>query len=101
MLTRPSNVSPNHNGRKARIASASIIFHPQRRIASIIVTAHAAPKQRRIRIRLRQRKTTAPTCDQGKPDQLPQGWIDRWCFHLTRVLNGPTRRCHDKSGRAT
>jgi hypothetical protein len=38
---------------------------------------------------LRQRKTTGPTCDQGKPDQLPQGWIDPWWFHLTLVLKRP------------
>jgi hypothetical protein len=44
VLTRPSDLSPNHNGRKARIASASIIFHRER-TASIIVNTLTAPKR--------------------------------------------------------
>ena len=102
MLTRPSNLSPNHNGRKARIARASIISHPQRRIASIIVTAHAAPKT--------ATNKNSP-CASARPQPPPAirespissrkagstrgGFISRW------FLNGPTRRCHDRSGRAT
>jgi len=44
-------------------------------------------KQRRIRI---HPATAQATCHQGKPDQIPQGWINPWWFHLTPILNGPT-----------
>src|SRR5262245_49745091 len=60
--------------------------HPQRRIASIIATAHAPPKTATNRNSpCANASPQPPACKQGKPDQLPQDWI----FHLTLVLKRP------------
>src|SRR5262245_26807132 len=47
------------------------------------------------RVALRQRKTTAPSCDQGNPDQLAPPLIDPRRFHLARFLDSaPNRRVY-------